>query len=135
MRRRIPFFLLVSVLVGCQGSDGGFYDKQAKDEALQVAKRDPFGGYSDVVSVGSVRERDECPQAPSPGAGPCLDLTVTAELPARDLSGAKTGQTVRAIFDLYVWLHKGDNGRWEVTHTTYRPKEGAVEGPGNAFSP
>jgi uncharacterized protein YcfJ len=134
VRRGISFFLLVSVLVGCQGSNPGFYDEHAKNEALEVAKKDPFGGYSDVVSVGSVREQDECPQAPSPEAGPCLDVTVTAELPARDASG-KTGQTVRAIFDLYVWLQKRDSGRWEVTHTTYRPKGGTVEGPGNAFSP
>jgi len=127
------FLLFVLVLLGCQGSGTGFYDKQAEHEALQVAKKDPFDGYSEAVSVDSVREREECPQAPSPDAGPCLDVTVTAELPVRDASG-KTGQTARATFDVFVWLQKRDNGRWEVTHTTYRPKGAAVEGPGSPFS-
>jgi hypothetical protein len=135
VRRGIFSFLLIVVLVGCQGSDTGFYDGRAKDEALRVAKKDPFRGHSDVVSVGSVRERERCPQAPSPQAGPCLDVTVTAELPARDLSGKETGQTVKAVFDLFVWLKKRDDGSWKVTHTAYRPKGAAVDGPGTAFNP
>jgi hypothetical protein len=129
MPSRITFFVLLTVLVGCGGSDSGFYDEEAKEEALEVAKKDPFRGYSDVVSVGSVQELDECPQAPSPDAGPCLDVTVTAELPARDLSGKETGQTVRATLDVYVWLNKHADGRWQVTHTTFRPKGAVVGAP------
>jgi hypothetical protein len=78
VRRAVSLLLFASVLVGCQSSNAGFYDKQAKDEALRAAKKDPFDGHSKVVSVGSVKERDECPQAPSPEAGPCLDVTVTS---------------------------------------------------------
>ena len=128
MRRPLVIALLVSVLVGCQSRDPGFYDKQAKDEALRVAKRDPFDGHSKVVSVGSVKERDECPQAPSPRAGPCLDVTVTAELPAREMSGKDAGFNVQTQWDLFVWLEKRGNGRWKVRYTTYRPKGVAVDG-------
>ena len=128
MRRAVTFLLFASVLVACQSGDNGFYDKQANDEALQAAKKDPFNGHSKVVSVGSVKERDECPQAPSPQAGPCLDVTVTAELPARDMSGKEVGLNVQTQWDVFVWLEKRDNGRWKVTHTTYRPKGVAVNG-------
>jgi hypothetical protein len=127
VRRAILFSLLAVILAGCQGTGSRFYDKQAEAQALQAAKKDPFRGYSDRVSVESVYERDECPQAPSPQAGPCLDVTVTTELPARELSGERSGQTVRATFDVFVWLEKRDSGRWDVTHTTYRPKGAAVD--------
>ena len=89
------FLLLASVLVGCQGSDAGFYDEQAKDEALSAARKDPFDGHSKVVSVGSVQERDECPQAPSPQAGPCLDVTVSAEVLDVGPDSAGPGQASR----------------------------------------
>jgi hypothetical protein len=128
VRRAITFLLFAFVLVGCQSSDTGFYDRQAKDEALRAAKKDPFDGYSKVVSVGSVKERDECPQAASPEAGPCLNVTVTSELPARDLSGKEAGLNVQTQWDFFVWLEKRDDGHWTVTHTTYRPKGVAVDG-------
>ena len=121
------FLLLACVLVGCQGSDAGFYDEQAKDEALSAARKDPFDGHSKVVSVGSVHERDECPQAPSPQAGPCLDVMVSAELPARDQSGTEVGLTVKVTFDFFVWLEKRRDG-WTVTHSSYRPKGAGVNG-------
>lgn len=116
-------------MAGCQSSGTGFYDKQAEEQALQAAKKDPFAGYSDAVSVESVHERDECPQAPSPQAGPCLDVTVTAKVPVRDLSGNldSSGQTVEASFDFFVWLER-EKRHWKVTHTTYRPKGAAVDG-------
>jgi hypothetical protein len=130
VRRGIVLFLPVLILLGCQGSGAGYYDKQAEAEALQAAKKDPFDGYSDAVSVDSIYERDECPQAPSSQAGPCLDVTVTAKVPARDLSGEvdSSGLTVRATFDVFVWLEKRDNGRWKVTHTTHRPKGASLVG-------
>jgi hypothetical protein len=128
VRRPLVFLLSAFVLVGCQGSDSGFYDQQAKDEALRAAKKDPFDGYSDRVSVGSVHERDECPQAPSPNAGPCLSVAVKSELPARDLSGKKVGLSVQTEWDFFVWLEKRRDGRWKVTHTSYRPKGAAVNG-------
>jgi hypothetical protein len=120
--------LFACLLVGCRSSDNGFYDEQAKDEALQAAKKDPFDGHSKVVSAGSAKERDECPQAPSSQAGPCLAVTVTSELPARDMSGKEVGLNVQTKMDLFVWLQKRDDGRWRVTHTTYRPKGVAVNG-------
>jgi hypothetical protein len=116
--------VLVLVTVGRQSSGARFYDKQAEEQALQAARKDPFAGDSDTVSVDSVEERGECPPAPSPQAGPCLDVTVTAKVPARDLSGNldPSGLSVRASFDFFVWLEKRHNGHWKVTHTTYRPK-------------
>jgi hypothetical protein len=120
--------LLASVLVGCQGSDTGFYDEQAKDEALRAAKKGQFDEPAHVVSVGSAQERDECPQAPSPQAGPCLNVAVTSEGPASDLSGKEVGLTVRIEGNVFVWLKKRDDGRWKVTHSTYRPKGVAVNG-------
>lgn len=122
------FLLLAFVLVGCQGSDTGFYDERAKDEALRAAKKDPFDGHSDVVSVGSAQEREKCPQAPSPQAGPCLNVAVTSELPARDPSGKEVGLKVRTAWDFFVWLEKRDGGDWKVTHSSYRPKGVAVNG-------
>jgi hypothetical protein len=129
VRRAIVFLLAAFVLVACQGSNSGFYDEQAKDEAVRAAKSGPFDGNSDVVvSVGSAHERDECPQAPSPDAGPCLNVAVTTKLPARNLSGKKVGLTVHTEWDFFVWLEKRGDGRWKVTHTTYRPKGAAVNG-------
>jgi hypothetical protein len=61
----VRFFVLAAVL-----GDSGIYDKQAKDEALREARKGPFEGAGDAVSVGPVREREECPQAPSAQAGP-----------------------------------------------------------------
>jgi hypothetical protein len=129
VRRPLVFLLCAFVLGGCQGSsDSGYYDQQAKDEALRAAKKDPFDGYSDRVSVGSVHERGECRQAPSPKPGPCLSVAVTSDLPARDLSGKKVGLNVQTEWDVFIWLEKRGDGRWKVTHTSYRPKGAAVNG-------
>ena len=123
MRRAVTLLLFASVLVGCQSSDTGFYDKEARDEAMRAARKDPFDGQSKVVSVGSVNERDECPQAPSSEAGrPCLNVTVTSEFPARDMSGKEVGLNVQTQMDFFVWLEKRGDGRWKVTHSSYRPK-------------
>ena len=128
MRRAIMFLLLASVLVGCQGSDSGFYDERAKDEAVRAAKKGPFEGHDDVVSVGSAQERAKCPQAPSPQAGPCLNVVVTSKEQARDLSDKKAGLTVQTRWDFFAWLKKSDDGSWKVTHSSYRPKGVAVNG-------
>jgi hypothetical protein len=47
-----------------------------------------------------------------------------SELPLRDTSGEldPLGRTVQVSLDLFVWLKKNDQGRWVVTHSTYRPK-------------
>jgi hypothetical protein len=63
--------LLASVLAGCQGSETGFYEEQAKDEALRAAETE---------------------------------------------------------WDFFVWLKKRDDGRWKVSHSSYRPKGAAVDG-------
>jgi hypothetical protein len=123
MRRAV--LLILVALAGCGGSDLSFYDDDAKEQALRAAKKDPFRGYGEVVSVGTARERDSCPQAPSPDAGPCFAIPVTTELPLRDLSGDPTGQTGRVELEMFVWLKKR-NGRWKVTHTTYRPQGAQV---------
>jgi hypothetical protein len=128
VRRAVKVLLLALILVGCQGSDTGFYDEQAKDAALRAAKNAQFGGDGVVVSVESVEERDECPQAPSPQAGPCLNVTVAQKFPARDLSGKEVGLKVQTAWDFFVWLEKRDNGHWQVTHTSHRPKGVAVNG-------
>ena len=127
MRRGVVSLFLVVGLAGCGGGDAGFYDKSAKDVALRAARNDPFGGQSEVVTVGSATERKECPQAPSALAGPCLNVTVTAALRASNASG-ETGQTVQTTFDAFIWLRKRNDGHWEVTHKTYRPKGVAVDG-------
>jgi hypothetical protein len=130
VRRAASVLLLAFALVGCQGSDAGFYDGQAKDEALRAAKGGPFkgrGSFEDV-SVGRVVERDECPQAPSPEAGPCLNVAVTAAGEAVDLAGKEVGLKVQSEWDFFVWLEKRKDGRWKVTHSTYRPKGVAVNG-------
>jgi hypothetical protein len=119
MRR--AFLVLVILLVGCGGSSESFYDHDAKERALEAAKKDPFRGYGKVVSVGEARERESCPQAPSAAAGPCFAIPVTTEVPLRNLSGQPTGQKTTVALDLFIWLRKR-NGRWTVTHTTYRPQ-------------
>ena len=126
--RRAIVVLLASVLVGCQGSDAGFYNGQAKDEAMRAAKNGPLARDGVVVSVESAEERAECPQAPSAQAGPCVDVTVTQEFPARDLSGKEVGLQVQGSWDFFVWLEKRRDGRWKVTHTSHRPKGVAVNG-------
>ena len=128
MRRAIVCLLFASVLAGCQGSDSGFYDEQAKDEAARAAKKGPFEGGGVVVSVESVEERDECPQAPSPDAGPCLNVTVGQKFPARDLAGKEVGLKGQTAWDFFVWLERRGDGRWKITHTSHRPKGVAVNG-------
>jgi hypothetical protein len=127
VRRTVFLFTLTLVLFGCQSSGDSFYDEAAKDEAARVAAKDPFRGYSDHVDVGTVRERRECPQAPSAQAGPCLEVAVTSELPARDLSGRRVSspRAARVTFDVFVWLEKS-GGRWNVTHTSSRPTGAAL---------
>jgi hypothetical protein len=122
VRALVRLVVLLLVLAGCQ-SGSGTYDKEARDEAVRAVGDGPFNGVGDV-SVGPVREREECPQAPSPQAGPCLDVDVTTELPLRNTAGDTDplGRTVAASFDFFVWLMKDGKGGWVVTHSTYRPK-------------
>lgn len=122
MRTLVCLGVLLLVLAGCQ-SGSGAYDKGARDEAVRAVGDGPFNGVGEL-SVGAVREREECPQAPSAQAGPCLDVDVTTELPLRNTAGDvdPLGQTVEASFDFFVWLREDDKGRWVVTHSTYRPK-------------
>jgi hypothetical protein len=129
VRRIAALFLFVLVLVGC-GSDTGFYDDEAKASAKRAVSKGPFDGEGKVVSVGSPKERDQCPQAPSPKAGPCLNAVVTTELTAQPVPGTHSsaaGAKIQASFDAFIWLTK-TGGRWKVTHTTYRPRGVAVDG-------
>jgi hypothetical protein len=129
VRRIAALFLFVHVLVGW-GSDTGFYDDQAKASAKRAVSKGPFDGEGKVVSVGSPKERDQCPQAPSPKAGPCLNAVVTTELTAQPVPGTHSsaaGAKIQASFDAFIWLTK-TRGRWKVTHTTYRPRGVAVDG-------
>jgi hypothetical protein len=129
MRRIAATLLFVLVVVGC-GSDTGFYDDDAKAEAKRAVRKGPFDGEGKVVSVGSPKEQEKCPQAPSPEAGPCLNAEVTTELTAQPFPGthsSATGAKVKTSFDAFVWLAKTD-GRWKVTHKTYRPRAVSVDG-------
>jgi hypothetical protein len=122
VRTVASLFVLLLFLAGCQ-SGSGTYDEEARDKAVRTVGKGPFNWAGDV-SVGDVREREECPQAPSPQAGPCLDVDVTTELPLRNTAGDldPLGRTVEASFDFFVWLKQDNNGHWVVTHGTYRPK-------------
>jgi hypothetical protein len=126
VRRVAASVVFVLVLVGC-GSDSGFYDADAR----ALAKRTALKGRSDeVVSVGSVKERTDCPQAPSPDAGPCLGVVVTSEVTAQPVPGTHSsaaGSKVQVSFDAFIWLTKTHAG-WKVTHKTYRPRGVAVDG-------
>jgi hypothetical protein len=129
VRRIAPSVLFVLVLIGC-GSDTGFYDDEAKAVAKRAVSKGPFDGEGKVVAVGSPEERDECPQAPSPDAGPCLNAEVTTELTAQPVPGTHSpvaGSKIQTSFDAFIWLTK-TRGRWKVTHTTYRPRGVAVDG-------
>ena len=127
MRPAIVMLLLASVLAGCQSSESGFYDQRAKDEAVRAARTGSLARQTDV-SVGSAQERQTCPQAPSPKAGPCLNVVVTSEVPARDMSGKEVGLEVQTRWDFFVWLKKSADGSWKVTHSSFRPKGAAVNG-------
>jgi hypothetical protein len=122
VRLAIPLALIVVVAAGC-GGGSGTYDEEAKEAAVRAVGDGPFKGVG-TVSVGDVREREECPQAASPGAGPCLSVDVMTELPLRNTDGEldPLGRTAEAGFDFFVWLEKNEQGKWTVTHTTYRPK-------------
>ena len=129
MRRVAASLLFFLALIGC-GSDTGFYDDEAKAVAKRAVSKGPFDGEGKVVAVGSPAERDECPQAPSPNAGPCLNAEVTTELTAQPVPGTHSpaaGAKIHASFDAFIWLTKA-GGRWKVTHTTYRPRGVAVDG-------
>jgi hypothetical protein len=114
--------VLILVLAGCQGGSGK-YDDEARDAAVRAVGDGPFDGVGEV-SVGSVHERETCPQAPSPQAGPCLAVDVFTQAQPRNLDGRTDPlqPPVAAPFDLFVWLKKDDDGHWVVTHSTYRPK-------------
>lgn len=129
MRRIAASFLFLLVLIGC-GSDTGFYDDEAKALAKRAVSKGPFDGEGKVVAVGSPEERGQCPQAPSPKAGPCLNAEVTTELTAQPVPGTHSsaaGAKIQGSFDAFIWLTK-TRGRWKVTHTTYRPRGVAVDG-------
>jgi excisionase family DNA binding protein len=130
MRPTLMSFGLLVALAGCGSSETGIYDNQAKDEAQREAAKDPFGGDGEDVSVGSARERSDCPQAPSKDAGPCLAVEMTAVVPTRETSGEldPAGRKVEAVFEVFVWLERNTAGRWVVTHRTLRPKGASVSG-------
>jgi hypothetical protein len=119
--RRFLVVSLVLALVGC--GHAGAYDNEAKEVAKREAAPGPFKGVGEV-SVGSVRERSECPQAASEQAGPCLAVDVSSEVPVRDVSGEldPLHRTARTEWQFFVWLRKNDQGKWVVTRSTYRPK-------------
>jgi hypothetical protein len=122
MRLPVASVVLLLALVSC-GGESGTYDKDAREAAVRAVGDGPFNGVGEV-SVGAVREREECPQAPSPEAGPCLAVDVATEVPLSDTNGEPDplGRSVEAEFDFFVWLTKDDQARWVVTHSTYRPK-------------
>jgi ketosteroid isomerase-like protein len=57
-----------------------------------------------------------------------LNVAVTAAGEAVDLAGKEVGLKVQSEWDFFVWLEKRKDGRWKVTHSTYRPKGVAVNG-------
>jgi hypothetical protein len=129
VRRAAASLLFVLALAGC-GSEAGFYDDDAKAVAKRAVSKGPFDGEGKVVSVGSPQERDQCPQAPSPNAGPCLTAEVTTELTAQPFPGTQSpaaGAKIQTSFDAFIWLTK-TGGRWKVTHKTYQPRGVAVDG-------
>jgi hypothetical protein len=129
MRRVAASFVLALVVVGC-GSDTGFYDEEARAVARQAVGKGPFNGQTEAVSIESVTERSKCPQAPSPDAGPCLDVVIKSELTAQPVPGthsAAAGAKLETSVDAFIWLTKS-GGRWKVTHKTYRPRGVAVDG-------
>jgi hypothetical protein len=114
------------VLAGCGGSSANFYDENAKD----VAKRAAAGRLQpkrEKLSTGSVRERSDCPQAPSPKAGPCLNVELRAEGEARPVEGGEPVGTVTETIDAFVWLAKKGE-RWTVRYVTYRPRDVSFNG-------
>jgi hypothetical protein len=122
----VPLLILLAFIVvlgaGCVGASGT-YDEEAEEVAVRAVGDGPFNGVGEV-SVGGVHEREECPQAAAPDAGPCLSVDVMTELPLRNTQGEldPLGRSAEAGFDFFVWLEKNGQGEWVVTHTTYRPK-------------
>ena len=110
------------IVAGCQ-SGSGTYDEEAREAAVRAVGDGPFNGVGEV-SVGAVHEREECPQALSADAGPCLAVDVTTEVEPRTLDGEPDPllPVVETSFDFFVWLEKDAEKRWVVTHSTYRPK-------------
>lgn len=125
MRRAAVSVFLVLAVVGCQG-DAGFYDEEATAMAKRAAG-EKLDGPGEIVAIGSAKERSKCPQAPSPRAGPCLNVEVTTQAAARPVKGGPSQGTLRVTLDAFVWLAKA-RGRWKVTHTTYRPRDVSFNG-------
>jgi hypothetical protein len=124
--RRVGLFAVLLVLAACGGGGAGFYDDDAKD----VAKRAAMGRLQPKrtkISAESAHERSKCPQAPSPKAGPCVNVELRAEGEARPVTGGPSIGTVKETIDAFVWLAR-KGGRWSVTYATYRPREVSVNG-------
>jgi hypothetical protein len=56
-------FLFALVLAGCGNEPPGFYDDDAKALAKRAVQQRKFADPNEVVA--SVKERHDCPQAPS----------------------------------------------------------------------
>jgi hypothetical protein len=113
--RRLAAWVLFALLVaGCGGSSQGFYDEDAKALAEQAA-REKLDGPT-IASIGSAKERSDCPRAP----GPCLKVEVRTEDEMRPVGGGPSQGTLRSMLDAFVWLERM-RGRWKVTRTTFGP--------------
>jgi hypothetical protein len=128
--RRLALLVLLLVLAGCGGDSVGFYDDDAKELAKREATAKSRFGNVDKFTVESVKERRDCPQAPSPNAGPCLDVVLKSRFTARSVPGTHSsadGAKVETSIDAFIWLARA-GARWKVTHKTYRPRSVAVDG-------
>ena len=133
MRGLVVLVFLTLAVAGCGGGSSGFYDDDAKGAAERAA-RARLDWDGEIAAVGSARERRDCPQAPSPSAGPCLNVEIDVKADARPVTGGDSVGTLEGTLDAFVWLtQKGE--RWKVTYVTYRPRgvsfEGVPYGPSN----
>ena len=124
--RRVALYLTVVMLAACGGDAPGFYDGEARELASRAA-RDRLEPKEWKPSLGSVKERRKCPQAPSPEAGPCVNVELKSEIEARPVTGGAPVGTMMTTIDAFVWLAKRGAG-WKVTYVTYRPRAVSLDG-------